>query len=276
MKFFINKIFQFWSKRLFTKNTKMKSNNLLKSVKISYKTNKGLIRPNNEDSLLVISPNGKVDFENKGLLFAVADGMGGHAAGEVASKMACDGLHKYYLMPTQENINQQFVNLFKTINMNILGKSLVGEKLFGMGTTLSSILLHDNQAWIAHVGDSRIYRFRNGSFKQLSIDHTEIQSLLDMGYLSPSEAEKYPARNVLTQAIGVDEKLDVYTNCDAFKPDDLFLLCSDGLYDMVSQDKIFKIISKNALEPEQVSDQLVQAALDGGGKDNISVIVLKI
>ncbi|CAN2041925.1 PPM family protein phosphatase [Candidatus Magnetomoraceae bacterium gMMP-15] len=258
-----------------------KKNKFIQDMVIAYKTDKGLIRSGNEDSLVVIGPDRNpdaFDLKKRGMLFAVADGMGGHAAGEVASKMVCDGIRDYYLgrITSDKDRLDYLENLFLTINKAVLEKAMSAVELTGMGTTLSVLILRPSSGWIVHVGDSRIYRLRNDSFKLLTRDHTEVQSLIDRGIITSEEAVDHPMRNILNQAIGVDKKIKLFKRLCSIKKNDVFLLCSDGLYDMVVETKIHNIILKNMSSPQQACDDLVQAALDAGGRDNVSVIIVSL
>lgn len=249
------------------------------------KTDKGLNREINEDSYIIIDENnGENSIKDSGLLFAVADGMGGHVAGEKASSMACELLRDPHLIAEQKDTGEDFFRLrvkelenkLHDINNMVLRSSEENEEYSGMGTTLTSLVLMNDKALIAHVGDSRIYRSRGDHFEQLTADHTEVQALIDMGRLKPERAAIHPRRHILTQAIGIDDKLeDVFTRMEDLSEADIFLLCSDGLYDMVQDKEIKKILNEN-LTPQAACERLVEAALENGGEDNVTVIVVKI
>ncbi|MBF0451323.1 MAG: Stp1/IreP family PP2C-type Ser/Thr phosphatase [Candidatus Magnetomorum sp.] len=248
---------------------------------ISYKTDKGSIRPNNEDALIYRTsdnnPEG-FDITSYGSLFAVADGMGGHFAGEIASKMACQSVLDYYRLPsiTDDNAWDQLNRLYYKINDTVLQRSLRTSDFNGMGTTLSTLIIRKQTAWVAHVGDSRIYLIRDGSMNQITYDHTEVQRMVEQGLFTQQEAAESPLRNVLTQAIGVDNRLNVFTWAETLHRGDMYLLSSDGLYDMIPEKKMFSIIQSNANNLTKSCHKLVDEAIRSGGKDNITVMLVLI
>jgi protein phosphatase len=249
------------------------------------KTDTGLWRQNNEDSYLVIDDDAK-DFDIRGFggMFAIADGMGGHAAGEVASKMACRGLLTYYTQQPKkgEDLSSPYYhlkNLEKVIhktNREIFNHGKQHNECFGMGTTLSVLVLWEKYGLIGHVGDSRIYRQRDSSFEQLTVDQTKVQSLLEDGTITPDQAISHPYKHVLSQALGVSKHLDeVMIRCEAVKAGDIYLLSSDGLHDHVPEKDIRKTLTDHSA-PSSICEALVKLALDYGGKDNITVVVVKV
>jgi len=248
-------------------------------IQYAYHTDSGTIRFINEDAIIYRShdhnPEG-FDIDKYGSLFAVADGMGGHSAGEIASNMACQAILKYYHLPSisDETTWDQLKDLYYQINENILMQSRKIPDFYGMGTTLTTLIIRNNKAWIAHVGDSRIYLVRHQVMDQITDDHTEVQKMVDKGFFTPQEAGQCRARNILTQAIGVDNRLKVFTWADRIQPGDLYLLCSDGLFDMLSNEDILGIIQSNAGQFNKTCRQLVKKANKLGGKDNISVILV--
>jgi len=245
------------------------------------KTDKGSVRPNNEDSFIYRTANNNpenFDIQFYGSLFTIADGMGGHFAGEVASKMACDYVLDYYRISdiSDDNTWEKLKGLFFKINEIILRRSFDVSEFNGMGTTLTTLIIRKNKAWVSHVGDSRVYLIRNEEMTQISYDHTEIQRLIDQGLFTKQETERSPARNILTQAIGVDNRLSVFTWAETIQQNDMFLLCSDGLYDMMTDDHILSIIKAKEQHLEKTCKQLIDEAINAGSKDNISVILVKI
>ena len=207
---------------------------------------------------------------------------GGHAYGEIASKMACEGLADYYNKEQSPKNGLDFHHaklhhLTRTIlhsNNQILRESKKNIALRGMGTTLSVLVLLKEKALIAHVGDSRIYRLRQGHLEQLTVDHTMAQFLMEEGEIAPAEAVKHPARHVLTQVMGAEiEKID--TRVETLAPGDLFLLCSDGMHDMVTDDDMLKILLAPS-SAQLVCDQLLGAAIENGDKDNVTIIIVKV
>ena len=243
------------------------------------RTHTGLKRKNNEDNYLIGA--GDKFANNYGRLIAVADGMGGHAYGEIASKIACEGLAKIFKVkpPSDNDIFyysiHQLENTIHQLHNKILDESLKNSAYEGMGTTLSVLLFMKDKALIAHVGDSRIYRLRQERLECLTVDHTMAQFLIAEKEFFPEDAINHPARNILTQALGIEiEKID--TRVEAIKPGDLFLLCSDGLYDMVSDDDLLELLTVPPPSKQSVCGQLMDAAMNNGGRDNVTVIVVKL
>ena len=230
--------------------------------KVYQATNVGKVRKNNEDSLLVIEPE----------IFVVADGMGGQAAGEIASKILVDTA-KNFLSKVPEPLNEDI--LTKSIlkaNAEILKAVRENKNYRGMGTTATVLHIYKNRAYYAHIGDSRLYRVRNKNLEQITEDHSYVESLVKRGEITPEEARVHPLKNILTQAVGADDDITVDSGSLRLDTEDIFMLCSDGLTNMVTDDEILKIL----LESKNPADDLVQAALNHGGHDNITVIVVDI
>ena len=228
-------------------------------AKVYQATNVGKVRYNNEDSLAVIEPE----------TYVVADGMGGAQAGEVASRMLVETVKNFlskHLQPYDEKILSQAILL---ANDKILNTARRHEEYHGMGTTATILSLGGRQAHFAHVGDSRLYLLRKNFFKQMTEDHSYVETLVRRGELTAEEARVHPMKNVLMQAVGAVTNLQIDTANFQTESGDLFLLCSDGLTNMVEDEDIAKIL-KTAANP---ADALIEAALNAGGKDNISVIV---
>ena len=230
-------------------------------AKIFQATHVGKVRHNNEDSLIVIEPE----------TFVVADGMGGAQAGEVASQTLVETVKDFLSKtpPLNEQILSQAILL---ANDKILTLARQNPNYLGMGTTATILSLDDGKAYFAHVGDSRIYRLRNNSLTQMTEDHSYVESLVRRGEITPEEARVHPMKNVLTQAVGVVENISVDTANFSVESGDTFLLCTDGLTNMVDDENIAKIL-QSASNP---ADALIDAALKAGGRDNISVIVVGV
>jgi PPM family protein phosphatase len=229
-------------------------------------THQGLVRSNNEDRLL-IKP-----FENSSTLLAIADGMGGHAAGEIAAELALQAISG--LDPHTDDSINALLGSVKEAQKVVLSASSQDEDLKGMGTTLTVTLILQPLAYWAHVGDTRLYHFSQGILKQISDDHTIPGNLFRKGKISKEEARLHPYGNVLLKCVG----------CDRFEPDagrfgvttgDLVMLSSDGLHDLMSDEKISAILAADTSLTEK-ADQLLKSCLDSGGKDNISVIIARI
>jgi serine/threonine protein phosphatase PrpC len=219
----------------------------------------GKKRRRNEDSYVVAPP-----------LFAVADGMGGAQAGEVASKLAAAALED--TDSGSSSGQERVVSLIQEANRRVSARANTDPATSGMGTTMTVAIVEGQVVTIGHVGDSRAYLVRAGRLEQLTEDHSLVNELLKSGKLSPQEAETHPQRSVITRAVGTDPDVEV----DAFTVDalegDVFLLCSDGLTDMVDDDGILDVVERYHDDLDRVAKSLVSAANRGGGEDNITVI----
>ena len=254
------------------------------NIEVCGKTNIGLKRKRNEDSYLIVDKLNKIDIHSLGMLFVVADGMGGHPAGDMASKLACEGLKRYYYHISF--IRKKLFSMSKYLLLKHLATAIEAtqkmictfesqhKECAGFGTTLSTLILAKTTALIGHIGDSRIYRLRDNSLGQLTTDDTLVQDMVNMGELKSEEAAEIPYRHVLTQALGGGyEKVHIYL--EEVKAGDIFLLCTDGLHDLVSKDEIKEILSAD-ITVVDICNQLLNAALRRGGKDNITAIVVRL
>jgi protein phosphatase len=216
-------------------------------------------RPENEDSVLV-------DREHH--LYAVADGMGGHRAGEVASATAIESLRSAYAggRPLDQAV--------EAANAAVFAKAAADDALRGMGTTLTALAVEDGHtALLGHVGDSRAYLMRDGAVTQVTDDHSLVEQLVREGRLSPEEAQHHPQRAIITRALGVDAQVEVDVYRVELEPGDRLLICSDGLTNMLSDDTIALALRRHP-DPQQAADTLVDMANQAGGDDNITVVVL--
>ena len=223
----------------------------------------GRRRRRNEDAYVCAPP-----------LFAVADGMGGAQAGEVASGLAAAVLEEG---AGDERGEERVASLIQEANRRVFQRSNEDATTSGMGTTMTVALVDSSGGTIAfgHVGDSRAYRVRDGRLEQLTDDHSLVGELVRSGKLSPEEAETHPQRSVITRALGTEPDVDVDTFTVEAQADDLYLLCSDGLTDMVSADEIFSVLDASD-DLEVSAGALVEAANAGGGEDNITVVLFQI
>jgi len=237
----------------------------------------GLKRENNEDAFLMVTAGDKgCDTGKLGNLFVVADGMGGHAAGETASRMACQAMRVYYRTREDpaEHVEETLARIIEATSRKILDHALKNPALSGMGTTLSVLVLRSDKAIIAHVGDSRIYRLRSTDLEQLTKDHTQVQVLVEMGRLTQEEALTHPMRHVITHAVGTRKGHDdIFTSRQTVLPGDRFLMCSDGLHDMVAKDVIEQSLSSGR-SPETICKDLLDKALENGGGDNVTILCI--
>jgi PPM family protein phosphatase len=217
----------------------------------------GRKRRRNEDSYVIDPP-----------LFAVADGMGGAQAGEIASKLAASAL--------RGGDPGQLEELIQEANRRVHQRSVEDAAASGMGTTLTVAEIVGERVTIGHVGDSRAYLVRDGSLEQLTQDHSLVAELVRSGKLTPEEAEQHPQRSVITRALGTDPDVDVDTFAVEPRAGDLFLLCSDGLTSMVDDRMIERLVEEKRGDLEGLVKALIRAANKGGGEDNITVVAFEI
>ncbi|VAX13838.1 Protein serine/threonine phosphatase PrpC, regulation of stationary phase [hydrothermal vent metagenome] len=238
----------------------------------------GLVRGHNEDKIAWD--------ENLGLVL-LADGMGGHNAGEVASELAVnciiDSLRGVLIPDVDETLDRQSAvdEAIQYANNEIVQVALERQECAGMGTTIVLSLFYDNSVIFGHVGDSRIYRYREGSLSQITTDHSLVQEMVDNGYISEEEALTSASRNLITRALGIADTVDVDVIEDDCRTNDLYLLCSDGLTDLVTDDEIAGIFKQysymegySASALESIVTSLVSSANEKGGKDNISTVLV--
>lgn len=236
------------------------------------KSNKGLIREKNEDTIYFsLESIGRL--EN---LFVVADGMGGHKSGEIASQKAIDFFEEYIKLNeiNQEDIEEIIISGISFSNNKILALSTMSDEYKGMGTTISLCSVENNRLHVGHVGDSRIYIIRE-TMEQITLDHTYVNEMVKLGEITEDEAKVHPKRSYITRALGIDDMVMVDYFVRYVKEEDIILLCSDGLTNMVNEDKIFEIIKKDSSLESKVNE-LINEALINGGRDNISAVLIRI
>ncbi len=238
-------------------------------LEIFGRTDTGLVRPNNEDTFAL----------NPGAGYClVADGMGGAAAGETASRLFAEASAEILgtsQIADEEEAAGKVQKAFQRANELILAHVQENPNHKGMGCTAELLVVHTSGYVIGHMGDSRTYRFRNSALKQLTRDHSLVQDQLDRGLISAEEARNHSMRNVVLRAVGVDPAPALDTLRGPVHKGDLFLLCSDGLTDMVTDESIEEVLKAN--HPlETLADQLIEIAKQAGGRDNITVVLAKI
>ena len=225
------------------------------------RTDIGRLRKQNEDAAW---------FDEGRAVFAVADGMGGHLAGEVASRMAIEAVQRL----ARDNAYPGIAALREAVasaHETILAHAQDHIECAGMGTTLSVLWLGENYAYIAHVGDSRIYRLREGSLTQITQDHSLVEELVRAGLITREQARTHPRRNIITRALGTHGENEPDLLVTDVKDGDLFLLCTDGLTGMVTDEDIGRVLLENSMEA--AADALLALALDAGGRDNVTLIL---
>lgn len=253
---------------------------LADKISISGITDTGLVRSNNEDTIGSDAELG---------LLVLADGMGGHKGGEVASAIAVDSILQELrkVLPeiasgriddtTGYSLESMAIETaIKNANSHIYRTAQDNAQYEGMGTTIVVLLFYDNRITVAHVGDSRLYRLRDTLLEQLTRDHTLLQELVDRGFYTRKEARESLNKNLVTRAVGVNPTVDIDLQEDIALQNDLYLLCSDGLTDMISDDLIEDIQLNYKNDIEKMNQELIKQAKDHGGKDNVSVMLAQV
>lgn len=240
---------------------------------VTVRTHIGKVRPNNEDDFLLCEPN----------LFAVADGMGGYNAGEVASRTALEVLKKEISnmgAPPFSEVEACLHEIIAKVNESVHSLSCSSEDYSGMGTTLTGVFLEDAEflnpmepirALFFNVGDSRGYIFRNASLKRITKDHSLIAEMLEQGKITGEEAFTHPKKNVITRSIGADAIVESDVFSALIYPGDVILLCSDGLTDMLTEEEVTAVLAEKGAKG---ADELLEMALEHGGRDNITFIII--
>lgn len=234
-------------------------------------TDKGIVRSNNQDSFLVHIFPGNTN--QNSLIAIVADGVGGENAGGIASMKAVEGI-KDYLFNKDDSPQHELKSAIEYANKEIYRLSSVNKEYQGMATTCSTLMIKDNEVITGHVGDSRIYRIRDNKIKQLTEDHTLPMRLFKNGEINKAELEDHPQSNVLTNALGTRETVDIDINTYSFEENDIYILCSDGLYKYFKDEEIIDVAKQTPLD--SLPETLVALANERGGSDNITVIVVKV
>lgn len=240
-------------------------------MKVFAKSDIGKAREMNQDSYYVSQPS-----ENVGL-YIVADGMGGYNGGEIASRLAIMSAKNYIetnfskIEHDKEEIKKLIKNAIEYANMVVYEKSKENEELEGMGTTIEVVLAYNNRVYIGHIGDSRIYRIRKNFIRKLTVDDSYVQKLVKDGTITKEEAVHHPKKNMLTKALGCTSFVEPEVTVKGFLKDDIVIITSDGLTNMVSDEEIFKIVTTDITK---ASEELIRKANDAGGLDNITVVII--
>ncbi len=229
-------------------------------------SDKGLKRKENEDSFLALLPEG---------LFAVADGMGGHAAGKLASTLAVETMRKNADLSSGIDRAKMLNHIVLLANNMVFEESVLNKEYAGMGTTLTAVLIAKKVLYLAHVGDSRAYICRENKIILLTQDHSMVHEMYNNGEISYEEMQKHPRRNVLTRALGIDPILQIEEKQVELKEKDLVLLCTDGLHGCVADNDIAKVLSDNTILKEK-AEELRKIAYTKGATDNITLILIEI
>ena len=245
-------------------------------IELASLTDIGCLRQNNEDSFDHVEPESDSEFQLRGRLMVVADGMGGHQGGQVASALAVDVVRQIFLEGPPADPVSVLESAFLAAHIAIQDHALQHPELKGMGTTCTVALLRDGALTYGNVGDSRLYLLRDAAIQRLTRDHTYVQQLIDAHAITPEQAKTHPARNILTSALGAESAgpPDIAEIPVALEAADILLMCTDGLYGLVSDDEMAAIASQN--KPSKACQQLVDLAKSRGGPDNITLQIARI
>ncbi|GLV55239.1 hypothetical protein KDH_20860 [Dictyobacter sp. S3.2.2.5] len=247
-------------------------------LQVAQLTDIGRKRPSNEDNLITVLPEDHSILEQKGALFVVADGMGGHSYGEIASQIAIDQIREVYYQDTSSDIPTALTNAIKQANAAIYqeahSKPSPDNKGTGMGTTCVAAVIKDRTLYIANVGDSLAYLINDQEIRQLAENHSWVVEQVRLGLMSEEDARTSEKRNVITRALGTKEEEEVSLTTTDAQPGDTLVLCTDGLHGPVSEDEMREIVT--AYPPEESTKRLIERANESGGLDNITAIVIKI
>lgn len=248
----------------------------MSSLLMTGRTDTGMVRDHNEDCFLVMPESG---------IALLADGMGGHLAGEVASAMAIDKVTHSLRQAFTANQKsggqvgpsaaQALVEAIKNANSAIHAASMNRPEQAGMGTTIVAATFHDRVLTVAHVGDSRLYRYRKGVFAQVTEDHSMVQELLRRGLMTPEEARTSVNRNLVTRALGVDPLVEVEVKEHNFEDGDIYLMCSDGLNDVLLDEEIAAILKRHLSNLDMAAQEMIAEVNARGGPDNVSVVLVR-
>ncbi len=240
-------------------------------MKIVAKTDKGIVRDSNQDAYAV------GEFSDEVVWSVVCDGMGGAAGGNIASALAVKVISDKINASYRENMKDASIknmldSALTAANIEVFDFAEVKPELQGMGTTVVCAIVRDNQAYIAHAGDSRAYVVSHDSIRQITTDHSMVQDLLSRGKITSEEAENHPNKNIITRAVGVDKSIEIDFEQVDLNDDDVLLLCTDGLSNYVSNSEILDIMSDG--KHYAFADRLVNKANNNGGGDNITVVII--
>ncbi len=249
-------------------------------IEVAGETDVGRKRTHNEDNFAIFAEFG---------LYIVADGMGGHASGEVASKMAVDTLHEFfeataddpertwpYKMDRSKGYEEnRLITAIKLANLRIYETAQRNSKQRGMGTTIVSMFAVEDGIYVAHVGDSRAYRIRDGQLDQMTEDHSLLNDYKKMKKLTEEEIANFPHKNVIVRALGMKDTVKVDTGFDAPRAGDTVLLCSDGLAGPISDEQILSIVVEHGADLSQCTHRLIEAANEAGGPDNVTCVLAR-
>jgi serine/threonine protein phosphatase PrpC len=244
-------------------------------IELANLTDVGCERPENEDYYCYAEPESEPDFQRKGRLAIVADGMGGHAGGQVASGIAVETVRDTYLNYPGDDPREALSAAFDAAQSAILEHAREHPDLEGMGSTCTAAVVRDGQLYFGQVGDSRLYLLRGFSIQQITNDHSVVAQMVRDGLITPEQAATHPDRNVLTAALGMESALSGdFPEAVPLQPNDTLLICSDGLHGLVGNEEMLAVTTGSP--PREACQELVRIAKDRGGFDNITVQILRI
>jgi PPM family protein phosphatase len=245
-------------------------------IEVASLSDVGCQRDNNEDSFLYWEPSDDRELQRKGRLAIIADGMGGHEGGQEASRLAVETVREIYEQGFRDSPQVALVESFSVAHTRILNYAEQHPAFHGMGTTCTAFVLQDRQLYFAHVGDSRLYLLRDSQIKRLTRDHSYVGRLVESGLVRAEDAEKHPQRHILTAALGAGREVAVESPEQGIvvHEGDALLLCTDGLWSVVTEPELEKAVSRNA--PAECCAALVKLARQRGGPDNITLQVLHV
>ena len=247
------------------------------TLHVAQRTDIGRVRANNEDNLISIVPEDHHLLQEKGALFVVSDGMGGHSCGEVASELAVQKIKHYYYQDHQHYIPGALQEAIKQANSAIYQMSekeqAQGEKNFSMGATCVAAVLHDQMLYVANVGDSRVYVLHEGQLRQITRDHSVVAQMVERGEITAAEARTHEKRNQIYRSLGLPEvEVDLFT--EPVQEGDTLILCTDGLCNVVEDEELRAIVEQYS--PEESVQHLIARANEAGGPDNVTAIVVRV
>jgi PPM family protein phosphatase len=254
----------------------MDPKNARPGVEVAVLTDVGRQRSNNEDSFLYWEPDSSEEFLRLGRLAIVADGMGGYEGGQEASRLAVETVRTLYEAASDGNLQNTLLGAFTVAHANIQRYAEEHPEFHGMGTTCTALSLVGSELRFAHIGDSRLYRDHAGTMTRLTRDHSYVGRLVESGVVRSEDAESHPQRHILTAALGSGRELfpDSPQQPMALESGDTLILCTDGLWSLVSDQELAKVVRANA--PVESCLALVKMALERGGPDNVTIVVLRI
>jgi protein phosphatase len=261
-------------------NGKLAGHAILAKLAWAMRSEPGDVRPHNEDCAGVFAPTIPDDAWDRGPLFIVCDGLGGHAAGEVASRTAVDAVLAFWTTGTLGAPHQALRAAVRNANVAVFDAALVNRKQGGMATTMTALTLAGREAIIAHVGDSRCYLVRGEATTQLTNDHSRVGEMLRSGLISPEQAANHPARSMISRTVGSDPSVQVDITRQPTQAGDTFVLCSDGLWDVIGRRDIQAVVgaigSPEVPTVTVAADTLIEQALARNTPDNVTVLVVRV